>query len=107
MTDHSATAISSSDKDSTRELAFWAAFFSAEIFINALSLYPLMMSLSKEEKSVLKILVEKELHHVKKDDQGFIISNAPFLGKSDDPDLPFLKSLKLYKSFLEQLKLKL
>lgn len=66
-----------------------------------------MMSLTKEEKSVLKILVEKELNHVKKDDQGFLISNAPFLSKSEDPDLPFLKSLKLYKSFLEQLKLKL
>lgn len=66
-----------------------------------------MMTLTKEEKSVLKILVEKELHHVKKDGQGFLISNAPFLGKSDDPDLPFLKSLKLYKDFLEQLKHKL
>lgn len=66
-----------------------------------------MMPLTKEEKAVLKILVEKELHHVKKDDQGFLISNAPFLGKPDDPDLPFLKSLKLYKGFLEQLKQKL
>ena len=66
-----------------------------------------MMSLTKEDKSVLKILVEKELNHVKKDDQGFLISNAPFLSKSEDPNLPFLKSLKLYKIFLEQLKLKL
>ena len=66
-----------------------------------------MMSLNKEEKSVLKILLEKELNHVKKDGQGFLISNAPFLNKSDDPDLPFLKSLKLYKDFLEQLKKKL
>ena len=66
-----------------------------------------MMTLTKEEKSVLKILVEKELTHVKKDDQGFLISNAPFLNKSEDPNLPFLKSLKLYKNFLEQLKLKL
>lgn len=66
-----------------------------------------MMTLSKEEKSVLKILLEKELNHVKKDGQGFLISNAAFLNKSDDPDLPFLKSLKLYKDFLEQLKLKL
>lgn len=66
-----------------------------------------MMSLSKEERSVLKILLEKELHHVKKDDQGFLISNAHFINKSDDPDLPFLKSLKLYKDFLEQLKKKL
>ena len=65
------------------------------------------MTLSKEEKAVLKILVEKELHHVKKDDQGFLTSNANFIGKSDDPDLPFLKSLKLYKGFLEQLKQKL
>ena len=66
-----------------------------------------MASLTKEENAVLKILIEKELNHVKKDGQGFLISNAPFLGKSDDPDLPFLKSLKLYKSFLEQLKQKL
>ncbi len=67
------------------------------------------MDLTTEEKSVLKILVEKELNHVKKDGQGFLISNAPFLGKVsfDDPDLPFLKSMKLYKDFLEHLKQKL
>jgi hypothetical protein len=52
-------------------------------------------------------LLEKELNHVMKEGQGFLISNAPFLNKSDDPDLPFLKSLKLYKDFLEQLKRKL
>ncbi len=65
------------------------------------------MDLSKEEKSVLKILVEKELHHVKKDGHGFLISNAPFINKSEESDLLFLKSLKLYKDFLEQLKQKL
>lgn len=66
-----------------------------------------MVGLTKQENAVLKILLEKELDHVKKDGQGFLISNAPFLSKIDDPDLPFLKSLKLYKDFLEQLKKKL
>lgn len=66
-----------------------------------------MTGLTKEESSVLKILVEKELNHIRKDGQGFLISNASFLGKTDDPDLPLLKSLKLYKDFLEQLKKKL
>lgn len=65
------------------------------------------MELNKQEKSVIKILVEKELNHIKKDSQGFLVSNASFLSKTDDPDLPFLKSMKLYKDFLEQLKLKL
>ena len=67
------------------------------------------MELTKEERSVLKILVEKELHHVKKDGQGFLITNAPFINKisNDESDFLFLKSLKLYKEFLEHLQKKL
>ncbi len=75
--------------------------------IKPVFLQPSMASLTKEENAVLKILLEKELNHVKKDGQGFLISNASFLSKTDDPDLPFLKSLKLYRDFLEQLKKKL
>ena len=67
-----------------------------------------MMSLSKEEKAVLQILVEKELYHVRKDGQGFHITNAPFINEiANESDFMFLKSLKLYKEFLEQLKKKL
>ena len=67
-----------------------------------------MLTLSKEEKAVLKILVEKELYHVKKDGQGFHITNAPFINEiAHESDFMFLKSLKLYKNFLEQLKHKL
>ena len=48
------------------------------------------MSLTKEENAVLKILLEKELNHVKKDGQGFLISNAPFLkARPMTPTLPF------------------
>ena len=68
-----------------------------------------MMNVSKEEKAILKILIEKELHHVKKDGQGFLLTNAPFINQiaPNESDFLFLKSLKLYKDFLEQLKHKL
>ncbi|GEM_PF-3940876 len=68
-----------------------------------------MMSLTPQEKSVLKILIEKELHHVKKDGQGFLLTNAPFINQmsTNESEFLFLKSLKLYKDFLEQLKKKL
>lgn len=67
------------------------------------------MVLTKEERSILKSLVEKELHHIKEDGEKFFVSNSPVLGKIalDEPDLPVLKSLKLYKDFLERLKHKL
>ncbi|MEK6899966.1 MAG: hypothetical protein AABX05_02470 [Nanoarchaeota archaeon] len=67
------------------------------------------MELTKQEKSVLKVLVEKELTHIKKDGQGFLITNAPFINKmaETETDFLFLKSLKLYKEFLENLQKKL
>jgi len=61
------------------------------------------MVLTKQDKEILKILVEKELELVKKDAERVLIVNAPFINKLDDPDLPFLKSEVLYQEFLEKL----
>ena len=46
---------------------------------------------------------------MEKDSEKLMISNSPFLSKMfrDEPDLPFLKSAKLYQGFLEQLQKKL
>ena len=67
------------------------------------------MNLNKEEADVLKILVDKELEHLEKDVEQLVTVNAPFINKviGDDPDLPFLKSLELYKNFLQDLQKKL
>ena len=67
------------------------------------------MNLNKDEASVLKVLVEKELENLEKDGDQLFIVNAPFINRvaKDDPDLPFLKSLGLYKKFLHDLKNKL
>ena len=72
--------------------------------IKPVFLQPSMASLTKEENAVLKILLEKELNHVKKDGQGFLISNASFLSKTDDPDLSFLEKLKALPGFLRTIK---
>jgi hypothetical protein len=63
------------------------------------------MTLTTQDKDVLRILVEKELEHVKKDTKSFFTSNSPFLMKigRDEADLPFLKSGEAYIHFLEQL----
>jgi hypothetical protein len=65
------------------------------------------MTLTKEDKDVLKILVEKELSHVEKDGDELLISNADYLTKVGNPDLPFLKAITLYEEFLKDLKKKL
>ena len=67
------------------------------------------MTLNKDEADVLKILVDKELEHLEKDGEQLVTVNAPFITKviGDDPDLPFLKSLELYKNFLQDLQKKL
>ncbi|MBU0470076.1 MAG: hypothetical protein KKA62_03815 [Nanoarchaeota archaeon] len=67
------------------------------------------MALNKEETTVLKILVHKELELIKKDEKNFTISNSPFLNKVhlDDLDLPFMKSVEVYKEFLIKLEKKL
>ena len=67
------------------------------------------MELSKEDRAILKVLVSKELENVKKDGEKVMLSNSPVLNKEslDDPDLPFLKSIELYKGFLQELQKKL
>jgi hypothetical protein len=65
------------------------------------------MVLTKEDKDVLRILVEKELEHVTRDGENLLISNADYITKVGSPDLPFLKSFPLYKKFLHDLKNKL
>lgn len=67
------------------------------------------MNLTNDEKAVVKILIEKELEHITKDGNQLVIVNAPFITKviGDDPDLPFLKSLKLYQKFLQNMHQKL
>ncbi len=66
------------------------------------------MSFTKQEKSVLRLLIEKELEHIKKDSKNLHISNAPFLGKlaEEVADLSVLKSEALYQKLLERLKKK-
>ncbi|MBU0457553.1 MAG: hypothetical protein ABH824_03560 [Nanoarchaeota archaeon] len=63
------------------------------------------MTLKKEDKDVLKVLVEKELEQVENEGEEIMISNSPFMNKValDDSDLPFLKSVELYKEFLQKL----
>ncbi len=68
------------------------------------------MTLSKEDKEALKILVKKELKEVKKEGEKVLIANSPFLSslaRIHSKDLPFLASEKLYQEFLEKLLKKL
>ena len=67
------------------------------------------MELNKDEKTILNVLLEKELKDLKEDAGKLLISNSPFLNKvvRDEADLPFLKSAELYKKFLMQFKKKL
>lgn len=67
------------------------------------------MALTKDETTVIKTLVLKELDHIKKDAKGLALVNSPFLNKvvENQDDLPFLKSEMLYQQFLERLLKKL
>ena len=68
------------------------------------------MTLTEEEKTILKVLVGKELEAVKKEGQKILIVNSPFLSslaRTHAKDIPFLASEKLYREFLEGLLKKL
>jgi collagenase-like PrtC family protease len=64
------------------------------------------MTLTKEEKAMLKALVKKELEAVKEEGQKILIVNSPFLSgitRTHAKDIPFLASEKLYQEFMEKL----
>jgi len=52
------------------------------------------MELTKQDKAVLKVLVGKEMEHLKKDFKQLVISNSPFLNKvaGDQSDLASLRA---------------
>ncbi len=63
------------------------------------------MTLTKDDRMVLKILVEKELQAITKEGKNLISGNTPLFPK--EPDIAFLKSEALYEKFLQQLRRKL
>tara|TARA_Y100000034_G_C6855813_1_gene388906 strand:- start:538 stop:744 length:207 start_codon:yes stop_codon:yes gene_type:complete len=59
------------------------------------------MELNKQEKTILKVLLEKELETVKKQGKAIFTVNSPFLGKvRPDKDLDFMTSELTYEEFL-------
>jgi hypothetical protein len=68
------------------------------------------MTLTKEEKTLMKVLVEKELKAVEKEGKNILVVNSPFfssIARVHSKDIPFLTSEKLYLEFLENLLKKL
>ena len=68
------------------------------------------MTFTKQEKEVLKALVEQELSNLKKQGEKFMVGNSPVLSgiyRMKDTDLSFLKTTALYHKFLEDLSKKL
>jgi hypothetical protein len=66
------------------------------------------MTLTNEDKAVLKALVEKELEEMKKEKVEFV--NSPVLSsisRVTETDIPFIKTKTLYMEFLGQLLKKL
>ena len=64
------------------------------------------MTLTKEDLTILKALVEQEIESVKKDGEKLNIVNSPALSsiyRMKEQDIPFLKTAKLYEEFLEGL----
>lgn len=69
------------------------------------------MTLTKEDKLALKILVKKELHQIEKEGQKYKIIevNSPALSSLllKDKDITFLATQKRYHQFLKKLEKKL
>lgn len=64
------------------------------------------MTLTKEDKAVLKALVEKELSEVKEQGEDFKTVNSPVLSsvsRLKEMDLAFLATEAKYVEFLEEL----
>lgn len=62
------------------------------------------MTLTKQEKTILKTLVKKELEAVRKEGKNIFIVNSPFLSgryRMHSKDLPFLKTKNTYQKFLK------
>jgi len=67
------------------------------------------MELTKRDRNIIKVIIEKELESLEADFKKLTITNSPFLGKvaRDESDLAFMKSELDYKKYLEKLILKL
>ena len=65
-----------------------------------------IMALTKQDKEIIKILVNKELEEMKSDAKKLMIINADFITKSKNSpnDLEFIKNEAKYEDILEKLK---
>ena len=64
------------------------------------------MTLTQEDKEILKVLVKKELDTVEKKGREVLIVNSPFLSsvfRMESKDIPFLATIELYQEFLKNL----
>ncbi len=64
------------------------------------------MTLTNEDKIVLKTLVEKEIGNLKEEGEKVLIVNSPFLSsvsRTASNDLPFLSTTEAYRKFLDDL----
>ncbi|MFH1682783.1 MAG: hypothetical protein ABIA37_03220 [Candidatus Woesearchaeota archaeon] len=64
------------------------------------------MEFTEQEKAVLKTLIKKEQEEIEKEGEKLMIVNSPFLStvsRLQSKDLEFMKDVKLYQNFLEQL----
>ena len=68
------------------------------------------MELTKDEKDVLKTLVEIELKEIKEEGKDQVVVNSPVLSsisRTRETDLPFMKTRLAYEEFLVSLLKKL
>ncbi|MBT5342247.1 hypothetical protein HOL59_01560 [Candidatus Woesearchaeota archaeon] len=64
------------------------------------------MTLTNEDRTVLKALVEKEISNIKEEGEKVLIVNSPFLSsvsRTESNDLPFLSTIEAYSKFLDDL----
>ena len=64
------------------------------------------MTLTNEDKVILKVLVEKEIENIKEQGEKVLVVNSPFLSsvsRTASNDLPFLSTTEAYRKFLDDL----